>query len=383
MDNPNNEEDGESAKNPWKNWLKAVLAVTTVIFLFRFFQGTGWLDKVSSGSSNLTLGVAFLVGFVASVSSCLAVVGGVVIAFSEKYQNGGKSFFESAVRPNLFFHTGRIVSFFVLGGLLGYIGGGINISGNFVFFYSIIIATVMGWLGLTILGIAPSISALGIQPPKIFRKYWYSLEESNRRSAPFVLGALTFFLPCGFTQSMQILALASGSFWIGAASLFMFSLGTAPVLLALGVGASWGKFKKIDIFKKAAGILILLFAVFTFKSALALKGVKTNVISSNSGTAEKDSSNNVFSQNEQVVRMSVTSRGFEPNILKIKKGVPVRWVIMGDQVSGCTNKIIVPSLDIAKNINSGENTISFMPSGAREIPFSCGMGMVRGKFILE
>jgi hypothetical protein len=165
------------------------------------------------------------------------------------------------------------------------------------------------------------------------------------------------------------------------------------VLLALGVGASWGKFKKIDILKKVAGILILFFAVFTFKSALALKGVKTNVISSRArqeqppageaGAIEKNNSNNVSGQNEQVVRMSVTSRGFEPSVLKIKKGVPVRWVIMGDQVSGCTNKIIIPSLDIAKNISFGENIVSFVPSTAREISFSCGMGMVRGKFVLE
>ena len=81
--------------------------------------------------------------------------------------------------------------------------------------------------------------------------------------------------------------------------------------------------------------------------------------------------------------MSVTNRGFEPSALKIKGNVPVSWVVMGDQVSGCTNKIIIPSLDIAKNINSGENIISFMPTDTREIPFSCGMGMVRGKFIVE
>jgi len=81
--------------------------------------------------------------------------------------------------------------------------------------------------------------------------------------------------------------------------------------------------------------------------------------------------------------MSVTSRGFEPGSLKIKKGTPVRWIIRGVSVSGCTNQIIIPSLDIAKNISSGENIISFVPPDVREIPFSCGMGMVRGKFILE
>ena len=244
----------------------------------------------------------------------------------------------------------------------------------------------MGWLGLNILGIAPSISTLGIKTPKFLLRWWGRLEDSEHKAAPYFLGGITFFLPCGFTQSMQIFALASGSFWAGATSLLFFSLGTMPVLLALGVGASWGKSKKLAVLQKTAGILILLFAAFTLKSGLALKGVNQNVF--NSDVSEKQASkrndSDIFqSQNEQIIEMSVTNQGFKPNSLKIKRGVPVRWVIKGIEVSGCTNKIIVPSLDIAKNISSGENIISFVPSDSREIPFSCGMGMVRGKFIIE
>ena len=81
--------------------------------------------------------------------------------------------------------------------------------------------------------------------------------------------------------------------------------------------------------------------------------------------------------------MHVTSRGFEPNTLTVKAGVPVRWIIQGDQVSGCTSRIVVPSFEISKNISYGENVVSFMPVQKGEIAFSCGMGMVRGKFIVE
>lgn len=382
-------EDSKGEKNSessWLNWLFASLTVATVLFLYRTVQSAGWLDKFNPQSPDLVLGIAFLTGLVASLSSCLVVVGGMVIAFSEKYKSEGGNFFESAVRPNLFFHAGRITAFFLLGGLLGVIGGTVNISGNFVSVYTVIIAVVMGWLGLNILGILPSISALGLRPPKTLTRYWARIEKSEHKAAPFLLGGLTFFLPCGFTQSMQILALASGNFWAGSMSLLVFSLGTAPVLLALGIGASWGKYKKFHVFQKAAGILILIFAFFTLKSALALNGVKTSVISSNvdkEQVSENENSGSSSNQAEQIVEMSVTSRGFEPSILKIKKGIPVKWVIKGKEVSGCTNKIVVPSLGIAKNINRGENTISFAPTDAREIPFSCGMGMVRGKFIVE
>jgi len=185
---------------------------------------------------------------------------------------------------------------------------------------------------------------------------------------------------------MQIFALASGSFWAGATSLLFFSLGTMPVLLALGVGTSWGKSKKLTVLQKTAGILILLFAAFTLKSGLALKGVNQNVFNSDVSeeqVSKRNDSNISQSQDEQIIEMSVTNQGFKPSNLKIKRGIPVRWIIKGIEVSGCTNKIIVPSLNIAKNINSGENIISFVPSDSREIPFSCGMGMVRGKFIVQ
>lgn len=376
----------EKSNYRWLEWAKALFVVLFAVILYRAVQASGWLGSVNIQTAAMTSGVAFLVGLVASVSSCLAVVGGVVVAFSEKVKSGEKNFFEGAVRPNVYFHIGRLLSFFFLGGLLGAIGGKINLSGSFVSAYSMIIAIVMAWLGLNILGILPSISSLGLQPPKFFRKFFYRLQESGSQAAPFLLGGFTFFLPCGFTQSMQILALASGSFWAGAASLFFFALGTLPVLLALGVGFSWGKFKKTEALQKAAGILVIFFAVFTFNSALALRNVKTNVISSSDKkekTADGKTENNNADAEEQTIEMAVTSRGFEPSTLKIKKGVPVRWIVNGVSVSGCTNSIIIPSLNIAKNIHFGENIISFVPSNASEIPFSCGMGMVRGKFIIE
>ncbi len=376
----------KNSSSKWKNWAKAVLTVVFAVILYRAVQSAGLASGFGVQDKKLTLGVSFLIGVAASLSSCLAVVGGMVIAFSEKYRSGAESnSLAGALWPNLQFHAGRIFTFFILGGLLGAASGKINLSGNFVSAYTILIAIVMGWLGLNILGILPSISSFGIKTPKFLLRWWGRLENTEHKAAPYLLGGLTFFLPCGFTQSMQIFALASRSFWTGALILSVFSVGTMPVLLALGAMASWAKLEKITFVNKAAGILVILFAVFTLNSGLALRGVRTNVVSDNTdkkqNIADEKKDNNPGE--EQIVEMSVTNRGFEPSSLKIKKGVPVKWVVKGVQVSGCTSKIIIPSLSIAKNIISGENIISFVPSDSREIPFSCGMGMVRGKFIVE
>lgn len=378
------------AKNNLNDWLKAFLAVFFALLLFRFFQTVSWLGNLSASEKNMTLGISFLIGVAASFSSCLAVVGGMVIAFSEKYkEKKATGFWDGAFGPNLKFHIGRVLTFFALGGLLGFVGGEVNLSGNFVSAYSILIAVVMGWLGLSILGIVPSISMLGIKTPKFLLRAWGRLEDSEHKAAPFFLGGITFFLPCGFTQSMQIFALASGGFFSGGAAMSVFALGTMPVLLAIGFLASWAKLEKISYVNKAAGILILIFAIYTLNSGFALKGVKTNVISSSNNN--KVETKNDFSQvqnktaNEaqQIVTMNVTSSGFEPSVFNIKQGIPVKWVINGVNVTGCTGTVIVPSYNISKSLKSGENIVQFTPRSKGVINFSCGMGMVRGKFIVD
>ncbi len=378
-----NESDSQKGKNNPIEWLKAALVVVLVIIIYRLIQVSGITESISVGDDQLSFGVSFLVGLVASVSSCLAIVGGVIIAFSEKYKSRGENFFDSAVRPNLLFHLGRLATFFISGGVLGLIGGQISISGNFVAIFTIIIAIVMGLLGLNILGIMPSISNLGLRMPKKFSAKWGKLKGSKHKMAPFLLGGLTFFLPCGFTQSMQIFALASGSFWVGGISLFLFALGTVPALLLLGITTSWTRSKKIVFFQKVAGAVVIFFAIYTLQSGLALRGVKTDVLTTKKQTKTENVEDKNISGEEQVVNMKITARGFEPNVIKIKNNIPVRWVIDGKEVTSCTNKIIVPKYKISKSINSGENIINFTPKEIGEIPFSCWMGMVRGKFIVE
>lgn len=380
----------ENSNSKWKDWAKAGLAVVFAVILYRAVQSAGWISGFGIQDQKLTLGISFLIGVAASLSSCLAVVGGIVIAFSEKYRSGAENnFFQGAFLPNVKFHIGRIFSFFVLGGLLGAVGGKINIGGNFVSAYAILIAVIMGWLGLSILGIIPPISSLGLRPPKFILKFWGRLEDTEHKAAPYLLGGITFFLPCGFTQSMQIFALASGSFWTGAFILSVFAMGTMPVLLALGAMASWANSKKITFVNKAAGILVILFAIFTLNSSLAVRGMKNNnlapagdktLVEKNVDTEKNNSESNKVVQK---IEMKITSRGFEPSVLRVKNNIPVQFIVNGDGATGCANKIVIPDYGIEKDIKKGENIIGFTPKKVGPIAYSCWMGMVRGKIIVE
>lgn len=365
------------------DWIKAILIVSVLLYAFKLFQETGIVEKLDFQGKGLSLGVAFLVGLAASLSSCLVIVGSVIVAFGEKYKSTGSGFFHRAVKPNLFFHIGRALSFFIFGGILGLIGGQINISGSFVSVFMIVMAVVMGWLGLSILVQVPSIANLGLRMPKGITQKWSALKKSDHSGAPFLLGALSFFLPCGFTQSMQIFALTTGSFWLGGMTLLVFSLGTLPVLMTIGVATAWMKSKKVIVFQKVAGLLIVLFAVLTMQSGLALRGTDPGLLNTNKAVKEEGGGVDRNSKEKQVVEMKVTSSGFSPSTLKIKKNIPVEWVIQGESITGCTNEIIIPSLGISQKLVSGKNVVNFTPTESGTIPFSCWMGMVRGKFIVE
>lgn len=81
---------------------------------------------------------------------------------------------------------------------------------------------------------------------------------------PILIGAGTFFLPCGFTQSMQIASLSSGSFMGGVLIMLFFALGTFPVLALLSFGSvSFAQSHHAPLFMKSIGIVVIGFGLLT------------------------------------------------------------------------------------------------------------------------
>ncbi len=358
-----------------EQWFWSVAIIGGLYLAYKFFSlmdfGFGAVDM-----SNVTYGVAFLIGVVASMSTCLAVVGAVVVSFAAKFESKG-SFYEANVKPHILFHAGRMLTFFILGGLLGYIGSWFSLSGSFMGWFTVIIAIILGWLGLQILGFAPSLTSVGIHMPKGIMKFWNKMKNSDHPLAPMFLGGTTFFLPCGFTQSMQLFAVASGSVLVGGLTMLFFALGTAPILLGIGIATTRFKNMRSVIFMNAIGIVVMIFAFYTLSSGLAVAGINLDFAGKANATQA------VTQDNIQVVNMTVDLKGYTPSVIKIKKGVPVRWVINAKQISGCTNAIIIPDMDIEKKLVKGQNIVEFTPEFSQTLGFSCWMGMVRGQFIVE
>jgi plastocyanin domain-containing protein len=88
-------------------------------------------------------------------------------------------------------------------------------------------------------------------------------------------------------------------------------------------------------------------------------------------------------QDVQVIKMTQSASGYSPKTLRVKAGVPVRWIITSESSFTCASSIVVPSLGIRTNLQKGENVIEFTPTEKGSIPYSCSMGMYRGTILVE
>ena len=115
-----------------------------------------------------------------------------------------------------------------------------------------------------------------LQPgmPKFISKNAFNISKLNHFLTPLLVGIATFFLPCGFTQSMQIYTLSTGNFLEGGLIMLSFALGTLPVLALVSFSSfSIGNNSKSGIFFKTAGLIVILFALFNIINALVVVNI--------------------------------------------------------------------------------------------------------------
>jgi len=253
-----------------KKWSDFKIAIPIAILfmgLFILLQKIGLVNLVSV--SKMTYGTAFIIGIIASLSSCLAIVGGLVLSMSATFAHEG-----DRVKPQLLFHGGRLVSFFILGGVIGALGSVFTLSTSATFTLGIFVGIIMLIMGINLLDIFAFTKKAQISMPKFISKRAYGISKLNHSLTPLLVGIATFFLPCGFTQSMQIYTLSTGNFFSGALTMFAFALGTLPVLTLVSFSSfSIKDNKNSGIFFKTAGIIVILFAIINILNSLVVIGL--------------------------------------------------------------------------------------------------------------
>jgi sulfite exporter TauE/SafE/copper chaperone CopZ len=376
-------------RTPWlaqdpRTWLAATLGLGVVVLIALGAEATGLLG-VGSGIGDIRDGglvVALLLGLAAGVSTCMALTGGLILALSAAFAasrppaaNAGVA---TRLRPSAVFVAGRIAGFAFLGAALGALGSTVVLPPQVVAGLMVAVAVVMTILGVRLTGLSPRIAGWSPTLPGGIA-HRIGLDEgaagtyTDGRAA--VLGAATFFLPCGFTQAVQVYALSTGSPLLAGSIMAVFAIGTAPGLLALGGLPALVPARSRPLILRAIGVVVLGFAVVNGAAGLRLAGISPTF-------GPTDATGPVpqvaIEGGVQVLRTSQVGNGYIPADSAIYAGLPTRWIVDSLEPQSCAVFLQVPALNVAVTLRPGENTIDLPALEPGRISYSCSMGMYGG-----
>ncbi|WBW95008.1 urease accessory protein UreH domain-containing protein [Oceanirhabdus sp. W0125-5] len=345
-----------------------ILAIAAIIIILGKYSGSFNMEsKLQQGSALIVL---FIVGLFTSLH-CVGMCGGIMLSQSISSIKKNKLV---PLTPALLYNLGRVISYTILGGVVGAIGSIFSIS-----LYAKSAITIFAGLFMIIMG-------FNLAGFKIFRKLhiklpWSICSSNKKTKAPFIVGILNGFMPCGPLQTMQLYALGTGSAIKGALSMFAFSLGTVPLMLSFGIAVTMLNKSYSRKILKLSGVLVIILGFIMINRGALLSGVnfssKLGFLSNRSENIQINYTKAEIKDGYQILKMTADYSGYLPNVLYVQKGIPVKWVIDGKGLTTCNNEIIVPSYDIQKKLSEGENIIEFTP-GNNDINFSCWMGMIDG-----
>lgn len=332
------------------------------------------------------LWVIFITGLTVGGLTCLAVQGGLlasIIAAREEddLESGSKK--KHTVLSTLAFLTTKFITYTALGFILGAFGGAINISPNVQIAMQFIAGVYMIAVALDLLKVHPIFRYAVIQPPRFLTRLIRNQSRSKDLFAPAFLGALTIFIPCGTTLAMEALAISTANAFLGASIMAVFVLGTMPLFFGVGYvttllgDAFREKFLRIAAFGVLyLGIISANGALVASGSPVSLPSIQIDLSGSGRYSAQNIQNDLPTTQNSEI---DITSGGYSPNYIRVRRGETVNLVLKTKNAFSCASAFRIPSLNIAKNLAPNDTQlISFVPTQAGQIQFSCSMGMYRG-----
>lgn len=358
--------------------LIAIIVIGGYFFLQRF-GGFEILAKLNE--SSISYWLILLIGFLVSFH-CVGMCGGLVVTYSAGLAAKNEDKKVGFSRGHFQYNFGRLISYTAIGGILGGIGSFFAVNPSFSGVVMLLAGVFMILMAVALFTNFKALEKLTPRMPQFIAQFLYSQRHTKKPKGPFVIGLLNGFMPCGPLQAMQLYALGTGSFTRGALSMAVYAAGTIPLMFGFGAFISMLSNQYIKKVMKFSAVVVGILGLIMFNRGLINFGwgIRSFIPASAVSQTEYIIEGNVTEY--QIVRMELTYRGYNPNVLYVKKGIPVRWIIDVKQMSGCTDEIHMPDFNIKKPLQYGENIIEFTPTEVGEIKFSCWMRMVWGKFIV-
>ena len=363
--------------------LKKIAAVTIALMGIGFIL---WLDSwfmnhtdMPKLSRDMSYGLLILIGFLTSFH-CVGMCGPLILGYVAKSAtNGHKSY-----GTHLLYGIGKTLSYTLIGALFGAFGAVVAFTPYTQGAVGVAAGGFLILFGLHMLGVFPALSHFHIRTPKFVMRFVG--KEYRKRSNPFVIGLLNgLMIICGPLQAMYVMAAGTGSWTGGAAILFFFGIGTLPLLLGFGFLTSLLSANLTPKLLKASGFIVMILGTIMLNRGLAVTGTGVDFNTLVARVSQKLSPAAAETPSldiEQTIHMEVLKSGFSPNQFTLRKGVPVKWVINGKELTYCNKVIVVPQYKLRIELKDGIQTVEFTPPESGVVPWSCWMGMIPGTFLV-
>ncbi len=371
--------------------IQAVGILVILIALYVIISRFGGFDLFNSfpqARDGMGYGMLFAVGLLTS-AHCVAMCGGINLSqcvpnriSHDKTPSGGRAV--STLKPSILYNSGRVISYTVIGGIVGALGSAVSFSSAGKGFVTLAAGIFMVVMGLNMLNVFPWLRRFNPRMPKIFAAK-IDEQKSSGGGRPFYVGLLNGLMPCGPLQAMQLYALSTGDPGKGALSMLVFSLGTVPLMFGRGALSSLLTKKYTAKMMTVSAGLVILLGVVMFSRGMALTGYAMPFSagwSSQAGSPSVSSAQGATAElagGVQTVTTTLDSGRYEP--LVVQKGIPVRWNLQADSsdINGCNNRIVIPEYNLEKQLQPGDNIIEFTPDKSGVVRYSCWMGMIRSQ----
>ncbi len=374
-------EDNLSSKSlPMWGVVASILGIMVIGYFTLQYFDTLELPEISQ---NMSYGLLFIVGLLTGIH-CVSMCGGFVVSYTTKGIKEGK-------KPHdlhLDYAIGKILSYTIIGAIFGLLGSIIAFTPMMRGMVGIFAGLFLLLFGLKMLNIFRALRNIHLKTPGFITKY--AGRQQKNHSSPLIIGLLNgLMIACGPLQAIYIMAAGTGSMIEGAKLLFIFALGTLPVMLSFGYITSFIGSKATHNILKLSGVIVILLGLFMINNGLVLTGTGYDFKSIISDAYATENTLNTAQQPVEVnkgyqeIRMEVNRYGFVPDKFVLEKGIPVKWIIEGIELNSCNNAIVVPKLGLEFDIRKGEQVIEFTPTEVGTIRWSCWMGMIPGSFIVK
>lgn len=364
----------------FRNLAAILLGLAGIALILYFDQQLRDNASLPELGQNMSYGLLFTVGLLTGFH-CVGMCGPLIIGYTAKTAAAGRPTYTS----HLLYGTGKTLSYTVIGAAFGGLGSIISFTPFIRGTVGIAAGVFLMLFGLHMLHIWPRLNRFQIKTPRFLTRFVGT--QYKKHSNPFIIGLLNgLLIVCGPLQAMYVMAMGTGSPVEGGKLLFVFGLGTLPVLLSFGMLTSLISARFTPKLLKASGVLVLLLGAIMLNRGLVVTGsgydFQSLLRAVSSRLDRKEAVETPDASGLQVIKMDVTNQGFKPDHFTLKQGVPVRWVIDAhkSKLATCQSKLIVAKLGLALDIHEGVQTFEFTPTEAGMIPWNCGMGMLTGYF---